>query len=225
VPAVAGAAVAPAARRAAAWVALLSALSVAAPYLFTVGYAAPRFLLPAYALVAIPVAECLWWLVTGAGAGAVTGVVTGAGVGARAAGRVRPGVTAVVVLALFGHLAIQGGVLLKATGHNRETRKRYDAIAARLHAYGVRPPCVLSGDSAVPIAFYTGCASRQTTGPDGSITPSGVLAEARRRPVAVLVFAGHRPPSFAAAWRPVPLPPPPGSTPFRASLPPALPVP
>ena len=42
-------------------------LCVAAQYLFMIDYAAPRFLLPAYALLAIPAADGLAFLVTGAG--------------------------------------------------------------------------------------------------------------------------------------------------------------
>ena len=43
---------------------LACAATAALPYLFTIGYAAPRFLQPAYALLAIPVADALWHLVT-----------------------------------------------------------------------------------------------------------------------------------------------------------------
>ncbi len=40
-------------------------LCLAAQYLFMINYAAPRFLLPAYALLAIPVADALAFAVTG----------------------------------------------------------------------------------------------------------------------------------------------------------------
>lgn len=196
-----GALVAPRARRTTSWLALVTAGSMSVPYLFTISYAAPRFLLPAYALLAIPVAECLWWLVTGAG------------------GRLRPAATAVVAAVLCTHLAVQGSVLHTATSNNHRSRDRYDAIAARLHAYGVRPPCVLSGASAVPIAFYTGCSSRQTSGPDESITAAALREKARHEPVAYLVHTGGRPPACAAAWRPVPLSTAHGPTGFGAYLP------
>jgi hypothetical protein len=198
-----GAVVAPRARRTASWLAVLAAASLALPYLFTISYAAPRFLLPAYALLAIPVAECLWWLVT------------------RADGRLRPAATALVAAALCGHLAVQGSVLAKATGNNHKARQQYDAVAARLHAYGVRPPCLVSGASAVPIAFYAGCVSRQTSGPDESITAAGVRAAARHQPAAVIVAVGGRPPAYARTWRSVPLSPASAAGGFRAYLPPA----
>ncbi|CAG6392021.1 hypothetical protein NMG29_30255 [Streptomyces cocklensis] len=196
-----GAAAAWRGRRAAVWLPLVTAGFLAAPYLFSVGYAAPRFLLPAYALLAIPVAECLWWLVRDG------------------AGRLRPTATAVVALALCGHLAIQGGVLAGAVGNNRQARGDYDAMAAGLRSNGVRPPCLLSGDSAVPLAFYAGCASRETAGADRSITVGGLRAAARHQPVAVLVAGGGPVPAFARHWRSAALPVPSGSAAYRAYFP------
>ncbi|WNI16272.1 hypothetical protein [Actinacidiphila sp. ITFR-21] len=168
--------------------AVLVASSLAVPYLFLIGYAAPRFLLPSYALLAPPVASCLWALLT-----------------ARA-GLARPLLTTVVAAALCGHVAIQLSTALTDVRANRAMRGAYDAVATRLHTAGLRPPCVLSGDHAVPVAFYTGCASRQVGGPDGSITPAGLAAAARTGAVAVLVPRHGRPPAYARAWRVVPLP-------------------
>lgn len=167
---------------------VLVASCLAVPYLFLIGYAAPRFLLPSYALLALPVAACLWSLVS------------------FPAGRWRPALTGLVVAALIGHLAIQLSVTLTDLRNNRAMSSAYRATAARLHAVGVRPPCLLTGDHAVPMAYYTGCASRQIGGPDGSITPAGVLTAARSRPVAVLVPRHGRPPAYAVAWPAVPLP-------------------
>jgi hypothetical protein len=167
---------------------LLTAAFLAASYLFLIDYAAPRFLLPAYALLALPVAECLWWLV------------------GAARGRLRPVVLALVGAGLLGHLAVQYAVLANAVGNNHAMRRSYDAVVADLRRAGVRPPCLLSGPSAVPMAFHAGCASRQTAGPDASITPAGVVAQARSRSVAVLVPPGQLPPDWARAWRPVRLP-------------------
>ena len=56
-------------------------LCLAAQYLFIINYAAPRFLLPAYALLAIPAADGLAFLVTRTGMNlrpAMTAVVVGA---------------------------------------------------------------------------------------------------------------------------------------------------
>jgi hypothetical protein len=179
-------------RRAAALLPLLAGCSVAVPYLFLVGYAAPRFLLPAYALLAVPVAFCLRALLTAP------------------AGRWRPLVVGAVAAVLCGHVAVQFGVALHDVSGNRAMRRSYDAVAADLHSAGVRPPCLLTGQHAVPLAFYTGCSSRQIGGPDGSITPAGVTAAARHRSTAVLVPRDGRPPAYARTWRHLALPASPG---------------
>ncbi|MGW7156684.1 hypothetical protein [Streptomyces sp. NPDC054887] len=161
--------------------------ALAAPYLFTVGYAAPRFLLPAYALLALPVAQCL----------------------VRACGpraRWRRTATALVAVALVAHLAVQYAVVDSVADRVRRDTGDLTRIAARLRAEGVRPPCVISGEEAVRVAYRTGCASRQPGGHDGSTTPTALAATALRRPVAVLVSDGGRPPAYARGWRPYPLP-------------------
>jgi hypothetical protein len=174
-------------RRAVAVLPALVAVFLAVPYLFMIDYAAPRFLLPAYALLAFPVAECLWWLVTGAD------------------GRLRPAMTVLVALALCGHLTVQYSILSKVAGDKRQVRKDYDALAAGLRRTGLRPPCIISGDTAVPIAFAVGCSSRESAGADASITPAGLTEAARHQPVAVIVRPGGRPPRYARRWHPVPL--------------------
>ncbi|MCB5907439.1 hypothetical protein [Streptomyces pinistramenti] len=180
------------------------AAALAFPYLFLIGYAAPRFLLPVYALLALPVAVCVVHLCT-------------------AAGRpVRRTVSCVVLaVALAGHLGVQFQVLSRVASGGRSTGRAYTQAASALHRLGLRAPCTLSGEHAVPLAYYTGCASRQTDGHDMSSTPAGLAAVARRMPVAVIAPAGGRPPPFARAWRPVDLPRLPGPVgAYRAYLPP-----
>lgn len=163
------------------------ALSLAAPYLLLVGYAAPRFLLPAYALLALPLALCLARLFAWA--------------------RTRPVVLGALCLALAAHLALQLAVTAKLGERSRANRTAFGAVAAELHRQGVRPPCVVSGEEAVRVAFRAGCASRQVYGGhDGSITADGLAALARTRPAAVLVAGGAPPPAWARDWRPLPLP-------------------
>ncbi|MEU2249762.1 hypothetical protein [Streptomyces sp. NPDC019224] len=170
-----------------------TAVSLAVPYLFLIEYAAPRFLLPAYALLSLPVAECLVRLYARA---------------RRPAGR--PGRSAVrqwrvVALAavLAAHLAVQLQVTSRVSASSHSTSADYRAVAAALHRSGVRPPCVISGDHAVPIAYYAGCASRQTAGHDGSITPAGLGDLAQRVRTAVLVSGDGRRPGYAPAGPPV----------------------
>ncbi|MEV8211186.1 hypothetical protein AB0P40_40040, partial [Streptomyces sp. NPDC079189] len=152
-------------------------------------YAAPRFLVPTYALLALPVAECLRGLFTSVRPGW------------------RPSVAVLLAYALAGHFAVQYWVLGRVVARSRVARQEYTAIADRLHLLGVRPPCVVTGFDAVPIGYYAGCASRQIGGHDGSITTDGLRAAARRTPVAVIVAPGHKPPPYARAWRPESLPP------------------
>jgi hypothetical protein len=59
----------------------------------------------------------------------------------------------------------------------------YSAIAARLAAAGVRPPCVVGGVQYIPIAFDAGCASAGSAGRSVLLLPTG-----------------HRPPSYARHW-------------------------
>ncbi|MEU5305795.1 hypothetical protein ACH4YO_14795 [Streptomyces noursei] len=162
------------------------AVATAVPYLFLIDYAAPRFLLPAYALLSLPVADGLWRL-------------------AAPAGRLRPRATALLAAALAAHLAVQFAVLTGNTARNRHMRQDFTAAATALHALGVRPPCVLTGDHAVQLAYYAGCASRQTAGPDAGATPRQLRATAAHQPVAVLVPPSAARPVLARGWRPAAL--------------------
>ncbi|MGW7367887.1 hypothetical protein ACWGI8_31815 [Streptomyces sp. NPDC054841] len=174
----------------------LVGLSLAVPYLFTVDYAAPRFLLPAYALLSLPVALCL------------VGVFR-----AR-----RPAAVVLVAVAVAAHLAIQYVVLNSVVQRVRSDRAVHSRIAAVLRAQGVRPPCLITGEEAIRVAFRNGCASRQPGGHDGSITPAGIAAAARRQPVVVLLSGDRRPPSYARTWRVQPLPALGGRADYRAYL-------
>lgn len=157
--------------------ATVTGLVLAAPYLFTVGYAAPRFLLPAYALLALPVARCL----------------------VRAARRRTA--LALIAVAVLAHLAVQYRVLDGVADRVRRDNVTLGRVAAELRAQGVTPPCVVSGEDAIRVAFRSGCASRQPSGHDGSITPQGLAAMGRRLPVAVLVSDLGGIPSYARPWR------------------------
>ncbi|MER5179774.1 hypothetical protein ABT009_15620 [Streptomyces sp. NPDC002896] len=188
--------------RAAAVLATVVGSALAAPYLFTVGYAAPRFLLPAYALLALPVAYGLVrvcnvrrWL--------------------------RPAVLALFAVAAAGHLAVQYRVLEGVADRVRADSADYTRVAADLRVQGVRPPCTVSGKEAIRVAFRTGCASRQVGGHDASITAAGLAAVGVREPVAVLVSGDQDAPSYARGWRRHALPDLGRVTDYRAYLSPA----
>jgi hypothetical protein len=161
---------------------LACAATAAVPYLFMIGYAAPRFLLPAYALLAIPVATVLVHLVT---------------VPDR---RWRPMVVALVALGLAGHLAVQFVVLTHTANSAAAAHRGWSRTAAELHRLGVRPPCVLTGQDSIPIAFYAGCSSAHTHGNNANTTRAEILRTAQRIPVAALAAPGTSPPPYARTW-------------------------
>ncbi|MET9319394.1 hypothetical protein ABZX75_04230 [Streptomyces sp. NPDC003038] len=189
-------------------VATLAGLSLAVPYLLLIGYAAPRFLLPTYALLALPTALCLIRLATAA--------------------RRRPVFAAALALGMCAHLTVQYLVLDGATDRGRANHAAFARLVADLRRQGLRPPCVVSGEEAVRIAFRAGCSSRQVGGHDGSITPAALAASARARPVAILVRGNAPPPPYARGWRTHVLHGLPGTGKLRAYLGPAtraVPVP
>lgn len=161
---------------------LACGLTAAVPYLFLIGYAAPRFLLPAYALLALPVADALCHLVT------------------RPDGRWRPAVAAVVALGLAGHLAVQYAVLDRTVDRTGADRRDWARTADTLHRLGVDPPCLLTGHEALPVAYYTGCSSAAVRGPNANSTVDAIVDTARRTPTAVLTLPGATPPSYARDW-------------------------
>ncbi|MFF0112771.1 hypothetical protein [Streptomyces prasinus] len=161
---------------------LACATTAALPYLFMIGYAAPRFLQPAYALLAIPVADALWHLVR------------------TPAGTWRPVVASLVALALAGHLAVQLTVLTRTVDRNTDNRRDWARTAGELHRLGVRPPCLITGHEAIPVAYYAGCSSGGTGGNNENTTVAEILDTADRVPVATLVGPGGTPPGYARTW-------------------------
>ncbi|MEW2294268.1 hypothetical protein ABZ719_16420 [Streptomyces sp. NPDC006743] len=162
--------------------ALACAAAAAFPYLFLIGYAAPRFLLPAYALLALPAADAALHLVT------------------TPRGTWRPAALGLAVLALAAHLAVQYAVLAHTVARTTADRRAWHRTAGALHALGVRPPCLLTGQDAIPVAFYAGCGSAATDGHNANSTRAAIEETARRIPVATLTPAGGAPPAYARGW-------------------------
>ncbi|MFE5028908.1 hypothetical protein ACFRAO_37900 [Streptomyces sp. NPDC056656] len=156
------------------------AAALAVPYLLMIDYSAPRFLLPAYALLALPVAS----LVT------------------RLTSRRALILVGLIVAAQF---VSQATVLTGVTAATATTNQRYRAAADGLRALGLRPPCLVSGPRALPIAYDAGCASAQIHGNNVSTTVAGILGRAAKVPTAVLTEKGQRPPHYARDWTPYPL--------------------
>jgi hypothetical protein len=174
----------------------------AVQYLGLINYAAPRFLLPAYALLAVPVTDALGWMMTGA------------------RGRLRPLTTALVVGGLALQLATQQLVLQHEVAGTVAFHDDYARIAADLARLGIRPPCRVTGEQDIPIAFYAGCGSAGSppllagpgpggpglggpglgdSGPAGGGPGRSRLAGPDR--VAVLAYPGARRPRYTLRWR------------------------
>jgi hypothetical protein len=168
-------------RRSSAVLAAWCALGLAAQYLFGISYAAPRFLLPAYALAAIPVADLIGWLV------------------ARTRPAERPAMKALIGLVLAGQLITQHAVLMRQVADTAKLHKDYAAVAADLRGLGVRPPCLVNGAQRIPVAFYARCAS--TPAPlrvEPALATSANPGGAWR--FALLEWGSSRPPAYARAW-------------------------
>jgi hypothetical protein len=175
-------------RLASALVPTLCGLSMSVPYLLLVDYAAPRFLLPAYALLSLPAAECLAWIAAGTGRPRCRRIGTG-----------------LVVLGLAGHLAVQDIVLTSTVARNEQAHTDFSRVAADLNGLGVTPPCLITGVNAIPIGFAAGCASGATGGNNANMTAQEITATARRHRVAVLVPEDRPVPSYARRWTSHPL--------------------
>ncbi|MFD8374800.1 DUF2142 domain-containing protein [Streptomyces sp. NPDC059688] len=169
-------------RTAATAVPLACAATAAFPYLFLIGYAAPRFLLPAYALLAVPVADLVCRPVSGPRR------------------TWRPLAVTLLCLGLAAHLAVQLAVLRDTVDRTTASHRVWSRTASALHDLGVRPPCLLTGHEAIPVAFYAGCSSAATKGHNANATTAGIVRTTGRVPVAVLVARGTRVPRYARDW-------------------------
>ncbi|MBI0299209.1 hypothetical protein JBE04_33300, partial [Streptomyces sp. PRKS01-29] len=168
-------------------VACATALSI--PYLLLIDYSAPRFLLPAYALLSLPLAT-----LTAHGAQAIHTPRARA----LAAG------SAAALLAL--HLSAQYEVLDRDTAAARATAARYRTAAHDLRRLGLTPPCLVSGTHAPPIGYDADCASANVGGNNRDTTAHALLRRAAREPTAALTRTRSGPPHYAPTWTPHPLP-------------------
>ncbi|GGJ98412.1 hypothetical protein GCM10011583_32360 [Streptomyces camponoticapitis] len=154
------------------WLAVAVGACASLPYLFLVPYAAPRFLLPGYALLVLPAAVGLLAL-------------------ADRAGRSRPVAVALAVVVL-GHTVVQIMHVRTHVSVQERARADWQRIGAVLREGGVRPPCLIKGNSlAIPVAYTAGCASAAMGDP---------------APATAVILRRADPPHWAREWlrRPVP---------------------
>ena len=165
--------------QASALLAAACALGLAAQYLFGIWYAAPRFLLPAYALAAIPVADLIGWII------------------ARTRPAERPAMRVLIGFVLLLQLVTQHAVLMRQVNDTVALHTDYATVASDLRQLGVKAPCLINGAQEIPVAFYAGCASA----PDpASVEP--VQARSRHPwSFALLEWQSSKPPAYVTGWR------------------------
>jgi hypothetical protein len=168
-------------RRRALVLALATGLSLALSYFFTVGYAAPRFLLPSYALLALPVAASLAWLCR------------------------RRATMVFAVVGVLCYFTLQGLSALVYGRNTHAARASAPAVVSGLHAIGMRTPCFLYGHNAVQIGYLARCTSHGVFSRyGGKAVPSSVKAAMTRRDwIGVLTPSGRPPAAFLMSWTPV----------------------
>ncbi|KPI06846.1 hypothetical protein OK074_4027 [Actinobacteria bacterium OK074] len=158
---------------------LAAAGALAVPYLLLISYSAPRFLMPAYALLALPIA----------------GLVVRATAGRR-------WLVAVVSVLVALHVASQFVVVQKVTAEAVRTDRLYRTAARDLRDLGIHGGgCLITGSHALPVAYDAGCASAETDGNNASTTASRVVARAEnRQPVVALSSRAEPRPGYARTW-------------------------
>jgi hypothetical protein len=117
-------------------VAVVLGLSVLAGYTLFVPLAAPRYLLPVIALLAIPAADGIAWLA--------------------AAPRRRAGAVLLACAFLLAGAVSQNFVLHSEITAQTVARASAAGKASHVRALGIRPPCVVGSTS---VAYYLGCAA------------------------------------------------------------------
>jgi hypothetical protein len=120
--------------------ATVAGTGLALEYVITVSYAAPRFLLPAYALLSLPVAAGILGLIRWARRPPLRVAV----------------ISAVIVVTLI-QLVSQTQYLRRQVGASTVARNAYFAQAAVLRSYDVHSPCLIYGPTGPPVAFILGC--------------------------------------------------------------------
>ncbi|MDQ1704668.1 MAG: hypothetical protein QOF18_1034, partial [Frankiaceae bacterium] len=122
--------------------AIVVGLAVAAEYVLTIKYSAPRFLTPAYAVLLIP---------------AAAGLI---GLARRAGPRLRPAVLAVVALAVLAQGVGQVAIVRRyIVPDDRAQLAAYSSVAHALHVLVAGRRCLVEGAGAAAVAYDARCRS------------------------------------------------------------------
>lgn len=155
---------------------------MACPYLFMIDYSAPRFLLPAYALLLVPAAALL------------------ARLAATAVRRRQRWVLLVLGLGLALQLAGQYSQLIPEVDYTVASRVDQPYAVPQLARLGLTGTCLLTGEDAEPMGYFTGCRAVEIDGNDANITTAQLLREATQEPTALLLYPGDVVPAYARHW-------------------------
>jgi hypothetical protein len=156
---------------------------LAAFYLLLPGFTALRFLLPAFALLSLPVAFAL----------------------VQAMRRWRKTAAVIIVAALVGHVA----PMLLVAERQMDAIWRWRSVqvqaAAALQPLINQRPCLVIANPPGPLAFYLGCDAQKSG--TSKHQPKRVT-QARAEGVVVLALLSAPPPpgSYMASWQQVPVP-------------------
>lgn len=163
------------------WLAVAVGLASAAPYFFLVDYAAPRFLLPTYALLMLP---------------AALGALAAWDAAVRSERRL-PRI--VLTLLLVAHLAVQLPLARTHANIQQGARTDWVRIAQLLDEHGVSPPCTLKATArAIPLAHTAGCVSIE---PGDPTVPDAVVYRTDTPPAWASNWPSHVVPDvYAQGW-------------------------
>jgi len=171
-------------------IAVCCALSIALPYFLLFDYAAPRFLLPTYALLALPAAAALLWIAM------------------RSTWPVRVIAAAAVAAAIVGHGWIQMTILEDAHAVVVQAASKHSAQASYIQdEYGIEAPCLIVGEGAIQQSYLLGCQSLYA--PSAAVGDQrAAIMEALEQghDVVVRMRAADTPPAFIAQWQHIALP-------------------
>ncbi|HEY8473042.1 MAG TPA: hypothetical protein VIL37_10465 [Natronosporangium sp.] len=159
-------------------------VAVAGGYLFYLDYAAPRFLLPMYGLLSIPVAGALVWLAGRRQAAARRAVLVG------------------LLVAALVHASAQLVTLHEVTDRLLLASWRQEQRVEFLREQGVRPPCLYWGEGAIQLSYPLRCRSWLAHGEPPAADDRRIAAAlASGDAVVVVMSADTEPPAWLAGWR------------------------
>jgi hypothetical protein len=160
-------------------VATAAGLAIAAEYIVAIGYSAPRFLEPTYALLALPVAEGVVWFCR------------------RLAPTWQPIVITALALAAVAQLSVQTSIVQQLDRTVAVETARDQAIASSLNVAGIHGPCSISGlHAAAIVAFLAHCRDAPRSQPDLPVATS------HERQTAVAVIRRRQPDdeTYFSSW-------------------------